>query len=99
MWDLPGPGIEPVSPALEGGFLTTAPAGKSLLILKYPKTDIALDALRSVLQMLICKGLSFPFANNINYALYIPNFTSCVNMIENVPPLNESHDTASFFLV
>ena len=25
MWDLPGPGLEPVSPALAGGFLTTAP--------------------------------------------------------------------------
>ena len=24
MWDLPGPGLEPVSPALAGGFLTTA---------------------------------------------------------------------------
>ena len=29
MWDLPGPGIEPPSPALEGGFLTTAPPGNS----------------------------------------------------------------------
>ena len=29
MWDLPGPGIEPVSPALAGGFLTAAPPGKS----------------------------------------------------------------------
>ena len=28
MWDLPGPGHEPVSPALAGGFLTTAPPGK-----------------------------------------------------------------------
>ena len=28
-WDLPGPGLEPVSPALAGGFLTTAPPGKS----------------------------------------------------------------------
>ena len=28
MWDLPGPGLEPVSPALAGGFLTTAPQGK-----------------------------------------------------------------------
>ncbi|KAJ8777134.1 hypothetical protein J1605_014517 [Eschrichtius robustus] len=28
MWDLPGPGLEPVSPALAGGFLTTAPPGK-----------------------------------------------------------------------
>ena len=29
MWDLPGPGLEPVSPALAGGFLTTAQPGKS----------------------------------------------------------------------
>ena len=28
MWDLPGPGLEPASPALAGGFLTTAPPGK-----------------------------------------------------------------------
>ena len=27
MWDLPGPGLKPVSPALAGGFLTTAPPG------------------------------------------------------------------------
>ena len=31
MWDLPGPGLEPVSPALAGGFLTTAPPGNSHL--------------------------------------------------------------------
>ena len=30
MWDLPGPGLEPVSPALAGGFLTTVPPGKPL---------------------------------------------------------------------
>ena len=28
MWDLPRPGLAPVSPALAGGFLTTAPPGK-----------------------------------------------------------------------
>ena len=28
MWDLPGRGLEPVSTALAGGFLTTAPPGK-----------------------------------------------------------------------
>ena len=28
MWDLPGPGLEPLSPALAGGFLTTVPPGK-----------------------------------------------------------------------
>ena len=29
MWDLPGPGLEPVSTALAGGLLTTALPGKS----------------------------------------------------------------------
>ena len=29
MWDLPGPGLEPMCPALAGGYLTTAPPGKS----------------------------------------------------------------------
>ena len=28
IWDPPGPGLEPVSPALAGRFLTTAPPGK-----------------------------------------------------------------------
>ena len=29
MWDLPGLGLKPVSPAPAGGFITTAPPGKS----------------------------------------------------------------------
>ena len=33
MSDLPGPGIEPMSPALAGGFLTTVPPGKPLYYL------------------------------------------------------------------
>ena len=28
IWDLPGPGLDPISPALAGGFLTTGPPGK-----------------------------------------------------------------------
>ena len=31
MWDPPRPGLEPVSPALAGGFSTTAPPGKPCL--------------------------------------------------------------------
>ena len=36
-WNLPGQGVEPTSPALEGGFLSTAQPGKSfdLFILFY----------------------------------------------------------------
>ena len=33
LWDLPRPGIEPVSPALQGRFLTTGPPGKARLFL------------------------------------------------------------------
>ena len=36
MWDLPGPGLKPVSPALAGGFLTTAPPGKPPIPLFWP---------------------------------------------------------------
>ena len=32
MWDLPGPGLKPVSPALAGRFLTTVPPWKSVFI-------------------------------------------------------------------
>ena len=35
MWDLPGPGIEPVSPVLAGGFSTAEPLGKPLLLSMY----------------------------------------------------------------
>ena len=31
MWDLPRPGLEPVSPALAGGISTTAPPGKPMM--------------------------------------------------------------------
>ena len=36
MWDLPRPGLEPVSPALAGRFSTTAPPGKPLELLLEP---------------------------------------------------------------
>lgn len=29
VWDIPGPGIEPMSPPVASGFLATAPRGKS----------------------------------------------------------------------
>ena len=34
-WDLPRPGLEPVSPALAGRFSTTAPPGKPETVLLY----------------------------------------------------------------
>ena len=40
MWDLPGPGLEPESPALAGGFLTTAPPGKPYACPFLKKTSV-----------------------------------------------------------
>ena len=40
MWDPPRPGLEPVSPALAGRFLTTAPPGKPSHNLITEKTTI-----------------------------------------------------------
>ena len=36
MWDLPGPGLKPVSLVLAGGFSTTAPPGKPWTHLRVP---------------------------------------------------------------
>ena len=66
MWDLPRPGVEPVSPALAGGFLTTAPSGESLLFFLFSfllpslpsfffGSHIALLSLRSIQT---CKSFS-----------------------------------------
>ena len=44
VWDLPGPGIEPMSPALVGGFFTTDPPGKLKKKTSYPKVTVILMA-------------------------------------------------------
>ena len=44
MWDLPRPGLEPVSPTLAGGFLTTAPPGRSRKVeLNFSPHECGLD--------------------------------------------------------
>ena len=46
MWDLPRPGLEPLSPALAGGFLTTAPPGKPERPMFYRNIFIAICSLK-----------------------------------------------------
>ena len=43
MWDPPGPGIEPVSPTLGGGLLSSAPPGKSFLQEVFAATNFLLS--------------------------------------------------------
>ena len=40
MWNFPRPGIEPKSPALAGGFLSSDPPGKTYLNSDYPLDTI-----------------------------------------------------------
>ena len=44
MWDLPRPGIEPLSPTLAGGFSTTAPPGKSLEQRLHPPDSLLIQS-------------------------------------------------------
>ena len=68
MWELSGPGLESMSPALAGRFLTTAPQGKPLLLPLYlplltqclcPSFPTTLSSLFSHLGIL-CWQLSWP---------------------------------------
>ena len=55
MWNLPGPGIKPMSPSLTGRFLTTGPQGS-------PKIDFILSKMGSY-QSVPCKKISVFFIN------------------------------------
>ena len=48
MWDLPRPGLKPVSPALAGGFLTTVPPGMSSIFFVFLNVIIYLSIYLSI---------------------------------------------------
>ena len=58
MWDLPGSGIEPVSPALAGGSFTTEPPGRPSAIHSDFSLLGTLDILESVPHMLLAHNFS-----------------------------------------
>ena len=81
MWDLPGPGLEPVSPTLASGLLTTAPPGKS------PKRP-RLSSTRSEWDT------SAPLCGIIQIYLFSPQFEGCTkaySRLENLKTHLRSH--------
>ena len=54
MWDLPRPGLEPVSPALAGRFSTTAPPGKPPFTMFCSSHHFHLPDLFHLLQQKLC---------------------------------------------
>ena len=60
MWDLPRPGLEPMSPALAGGFSTTAPPGKPQTIYFYSDFKVSVPISEYLKNTQMCKD-HFPF--------------------------------------
>ena len=56
MWGPPGPGLEPVSPALAGRLSTTAPPGKPDKVTLYNKSDRTLTPTVTVTLRLWCQA-------------------------------------------
>ena len=85
MWDLPGPGLEPMSPALAGGYFTTAPPGKSLLycfdyynfVIQFGKCSISSFGLKIALMTrgLLCFHTNFRIICSISMKNVIGIFT------------------------
>ena len=79
MWDLLGPGLEPVSPALAGGFLATAPPGKpySFLWLKnislygYTTFCLSIHRLMNIWVVLTCWVLWIVLLFNIYVQVFV----------------------------
>ena len=75
MWDLPGPGLKSVSPALAGRFLTTEPPGKSQHKL----------FLKDTLFVSVTPFLAFIFEDNQEMSFYVDSSTfgrkKCVKKI------------------
>ena len=57
MWDLPRPGLEPVSPALAGSFSTTEPPGKPC--------DFSIKAFINLLWQFCFLGLNFDHSTSV----------------------------------
>ena len=72
MWNLPGPGIKPMSPALAGRFLSTIPPGKSgTTCFKYQFTDALFIILQSFIPHL---GLGLQVHSSFLQGLIILQF-------------------------
>ena len=92
MWDLPRPGLKPVSPALAGGFLTTVPPGKPskgslnrdcselYLFLQEAFPDVLSDWLRCLLWKPTASDLPYPSPDPSPVTLPSQHKWSCLAM-------------------
>ena len=78
MWDFPRPGLEPISPALAGRFLTTAPPGKSTvcILIAYIQTIYLLSLRGST--VIQTHGFCQQWQNQVFIQLYL--FSSTIGL-------------------
>ena len=86
MWDLPGPGLKPMSPALAGGFLTTAPPGKpKTLGFLYTTNELSKREIKKTIPLTIesrkRKYLGINLTKEVE-SLYIENYKTLMKEIE-----------------
>ena len=74
MWNLSGPGIEPISPTSAVGFLSIAPPGKSKTLLK--NSLIVLLGPRAILRQQKSRGLEARQILDLNLVSIIPSSPS-----------------------
>ena len=71
MWDLPRPGLEPVSLALADGFSTTAPPGKSQFLKYFNSLAFILPSERGY-KLVVWAGLDVQFALLVQWGYWVP---------------------------
>ena len=71
MWDLPRPELEPVSPALTGRFLTTAPPGKPGYYLDMYCVPCLMEIFENINQKLLAEQLNHSFVHSFILKEYL----------------------------
>ena len=69
MWDLPRPGLEPVSPVLASRFSTTAPPGKPRIV--FWETSILLSSETAPIYISTTRVLGYPFLHILANICYL----------------------------
>ena len=94
MWDLPGPGIELTSPALQGGLLTTGPQGKPWITLSWPSSSRAkCHNLGETCQLLlpVTDTLLFAHWKQLGNLLLLPLSFKFIEHVLTNPGIHTSH--------
>ena len=79
MWDLPIPGLEPVSPALAGRFSTTVPPGKPFTYFLFPYHTLSLLGLFTFNYLHFSSNKNF----NISPCSLVSSHSHCVDIVKN----------------